>query len=207
MGLDLVVLAKGNLNPTDAIGARRADRNDTQVMEELRRIWNAGDQTITFDAFVDDAVSGEVPPIVIAYGEDFESAKPAVQAEVQYYGYRGKSIEPGHNRVAVFAEDNGHDMSWLYGELVTQAEIESTIGMLQQTLDEYLAKNTEIAPSAREYYQAWLRRDAEEPEEIVQLFQDDPEAQEHVFELFSFFGVIDWLRFWADKGFIIKGDF
>ena len=211
MGLDLVVLAKEKdgveINPTDAIGARRANRDDAQAMEALRRIWEAGDRAATFDAFVDDVVSREVPPIVILYGEDFESAMPAVRAEVQYYGFRGKAIEPAGNCVSAFAEQNGHDMSWLYGELNTQAEIESKIELLQSILDGYRGENAEITSIAEGYYQAWRQRDAAELEKLEQSFRNNPETAEHVFQLFSFIGAIDWFRFWVDKGFAIVADY
>ncbi|GAB5406967.1 MAG: hypothetical protein Aurels2KO_51980 [Aureliella sp.] len=211
MGLDLVVLAKEqhgvDINPTDVIGARRANRDDPQVMDELRRIWESGDQTATFDAFVDDVVSRDVPPIVIQYGDGFESAIPAVRAEVQYYGFRGKAIEPAGNRVSAFAERNGHDMSWLYGDLATQSDIESRIALLQRIIDEYRRENAEVTSTAEQCYQAWRRRDFAEYEKMKQSFRDDPETEQHVFEVFSFFGAIDWFRFWVDKGFTIAADY
>ena len=173
-------------------------------MDELRRIWESGDQAATFETFVDDVVSRDVP---IQYGDGFESAIPAVRAEVQYYGFRGKAIEPAGNRVSAFAERNGHDMSWLYGELGTQAEIESKINLLQRILDDYRRENAEITSMAEQYYQAWRRRDFAEHEKIEQSFPDDPQTEEHVFELFSFFGAIDWFRFWAGKGFTIAADY
>ncbi len=211
MGLDLVVLAKEHngvdINPTDVIGARRANRDDRQVMDELRRIWESGDQATAFDNFVDNVASCDVPPIVIQYGDGFASAMPAVRAEVQYYGFRGKAIEPASNRVSAFAERNGHDMSWLYGELATQTEIESTIDLLQSILEDYRRENAEITSRAEQFYRAWRRREFAEHERLEQSFRDDPGTEEHIFELFAFFGAIDWLRFWADKGFTIAADY
>lgn len=71
MGLDWIVLAKEQdgleINPTEVIGSRRANRDDPEVMKELRRIWEAGNQTTKFDQFVDELVSREIP--VLHYSE------------------------------------------------------------------------------------------------------------------------------------------
>lgn len=211
MGLDWVVLAKERdgveINPTEAIGAKRASRDDPEVMDELRRIWEAGDQSQPFDGFVEDAVSQVVPPIVVTFGSGFEAAIPAVRAEVQYYGFRGKAIEPKGNRVSAFAERNGHDLSWLYGDLESQGDIEAKIAQLVQIIDHYRRGNPDITSLAESYYHAWRQRNLAEMEKFEQAFESDPDAEDHLFELYAFFGVIDWLRFWSDKGFKIAADF
>jgi hypothetical protein len=211
VGLDWIVLAKEQdgveINPTDVIGSRRATRDDPEVLSELRRIWAAGDQANTFDQFVDELVSRDVPPVVILYGKGFEAAIPAVQAEVQFYGFRGKAIEPNRNRVSAFAERNGHDISWLYGEFATQTDIEKAINLLQRILSDYRREAVEITSLAERYYGTWRRRDSIEMQKIEQELKGDPDLEDHVLELYSFIGAIAWLQFWADKGFKIAADY
>jgi hypothetical protein len=78
MGLDWVVLEKEQngimVNPTDIIKAKRATRDDAEVLVEMLSIWKAGNQSITFEDFVEDAVSSEIPPIIIPFGEGFQNA-------------------------------------------------------------------------------------------------------------------------------------
>lgn len=88
-----------------------------------------------------------------------------------------------------------------------QADIEAKIHLLQQILPNYRRENAEITSLAERHYGAWRRRDSAEAQKIEQTFQDDPETEEHVFELYSLFGAIDWLRFWADKGYKIAADY
>jgi hypothetical protein len=211
MGLDLVIMAKQQygieINPTEVIGARRASRDDPEVMERLRTVWDAGDKASTFDEFVDELIAREFPPVVIHFGDGFEAAIPAVAAEGQYYGYRGKAIEPAGNRISAFAESNGHDLSWLYGKHGTKRVIESRINLLQRILDGYRDDNAEITTITEEYYHVWRRRDFAELEKLEQSFPDDPDSKDHIFELYSYFGAIDWFRFWADKGFAIAAEY
>ncbi|HEX2996883.1 MAG TPA: hypothetical protein VHP14_18825, partial [Anaerolineales bacterium] len=69
MGLDWVVLEKELngvwVNPTEAIQARRATRKDAEVLAEMLFIWKSGDQSLSFEDFVEEAVSSEMPPVVI----------------------------------------------------------------------------------------------------------------------------------------------
>ena len=127
MGLDWVVLEKEQngrmVNPTEVIQAKRATRDDAEVLVGMLSIWKSGDQSIAFEDFVEEAVSSEIPPIVIPFGEGFQNAIPAVQAEVQYYGYRAMVLETRLNCVSQFGERSGYDFSWIFGQLSTQDEI------------------------------------------------------------------------------------
>jgi hypothetical protein len=211
MGLDWIVLAKEQngleINPTEVIGSRRANREDPEVMEELRRIWEDGNQLTKFEQFVDELVSREIPPIVIPFASEFEAAIPAVRSEAQFYGFRGKTIEPYCNRISEYAERNGYDMSWLYGTFNTQVDIEAAISLLQQILSEYRTTNTQITSLAEKYYRAWRRHDSAEAQRMEEAFETDPEIEDHVLELYSYFGAIDWLQFWSDKGFKIVAEY
>lgn len=211
MGLDWVILAKEvnriEINPTEVIGAKRATRDDPLVVNELRLIWQDSDQAMTFDEFLTEVTSREIPPVVIPFGEGFQDAIPAVQAEVQYYGYRGKAIEPEFNCISEFAEQNGQDMSWIYGEMVAQSDIEEKINLLEGIFNRYKSIYPEIATAGEQYFLAWHQQRSVELDQIEQDLTNDIDKEKIVFEIFGFLGAIEWLRFWSDKGFKIVADF
>ncbi len=117
MGLDWVVLAReegdAEINPTEVIGAVRASRGDPDVVAALREIWAQQQSDDTFEEFLDHVVNQDPPPIVLPYGSDLSDAMPAVRAEAQYYGFRGKALEPSLSRVSAAAERDGEDFGWL----------------------------------------------------------------------------------------------
>lgn len=211
MGLDWVVLAKEvnrvEINPTEVIGAKRATRDDPLIVNEMRLIWQDGDQTMTFDEFLTDTTSRDIPPILIPFGEGFQDAIPAFQSEVQYYGYRGKAIEPGLNCVSEFAEQNGYYMSWIYGEMATQSDIEERINSLEEIFNKYKSDYPEIASVGERYFLAWRQQQSAEVDQIEQDLEHDTDKEKIIFEIFGFLGAIEWLRFWSDKGFEIVADF
>ena len=65
MGLDWVVLEKvvdgKEINPTEVIGSKRACRDDSEVVNELRGIWEGGDYGKTFDEWLDELLVQEYP--------------------------------------------------------------------------------------------------------------------------------------------------
>ena len=211
MGLDWVVLAKEvnevEINPTEVIGAKRATRDDPHIVNEWRLIWQEGDQVMTFEEFLTDATSRQIPPIVIPFGEGFHDAIPAFQAEVQYYGYRGKVIEPELNCVSEFAEQNGYDMSWIYGEMATQSDIEERINLLEKIFNKYKFSHSKIASAGERYFLSWRQQQVTEVDHIEQELEHDADKEKIIFEIFGFLGAIEWLRFWSDKGFEIVADY
>jgi len=211
MGLDWVVVAREDgevpVYPTEILGARRASRDDSEVLAELRRIWESGAQESSFDEFVEQLVSQEVPPVVIGFGEGCESAAPAVVAEGQYYGYRAKAIEPSLNRISVFAEQNGIEMDWLYDQMRSEAEIRERIELLETIFDRYRSENPEIVRDGEMFYADWRRAPGEWMDHEEKYAGGDAEVEEHLFEIYAFLGAIDWLRFWADKGFQIAAEY
>lgn len=211
MGLDWVVLGKeadgAYINPTEIIGARRASRTDPEVMAEMLRIWESGDKEISFQNFVEDLVSREVPPIVIQYGDEFEGALPAVMAEAQYYGYRAKAIEPDLNRISVFAERSGIKMDWLYGNMENESEIRERIQLLEKILDLYRSENSAVVELAEKFFADWRHARKDALDNMDKYSGGDAETEEHLFEIFGFIGAIDWLRFWSDKGFAVAADY
>ena len=212
MGLDWVVLEKEQngilVNPTEAIQPKRATRNDADVLAEMLFIWKSGDQSISFEDFVEDAVSLEIPPIVIPFGDGFQSAIPAVQAEVQYYGYRGMVLEPSINCVSRFAEQSGYDFSWIYGELTTQDEIVGKINELEQIYESFRSVNKELAAEGKKYYHCWREQNKDLQDKLDKTYFDKGASYwNDIQSIYGFLGAIDWLRFWSDKGFTITADY
>jgi hypothetical protein len=212
MGLDWVVLEKKQdgvlVNPTEAIQAKRATRNDADVLAEMLFSWKSGDQTLTFEDFVEDAVSLEIPPVVIPFGDGFQDAIPAVQAEVQYYGYRGMVLEPRLNCVSRFAEQSGYDLSWIFGQLTTHDEIESKIKELEQIYGLFQSANKELAFEGEKYYRSWREQKKDLQINLEQTHFDRGESYwNDILSVYGFLGAIDWLSFWSDKGFTIAADY
>jgi hypothetical protein len=212
MGLDWVVLEKEVngvvTNPTDIIQAKRATRNDAEVLAEMLSIWKSGDQSLSFEEFVEDAVSQEIPPVVIPFGDGVHNAIPAVQAEVQYYGYRGMVLEPRINCISQFAEQSGYDFSWIFADLNTQDEILGRIQELEQIYRDFQSVNHELALEGNNYYQAWRERNQDLQDKLEETyFKKGASYWNDILSIYGFLGVIDWLRFWSDKGFIIAADY
>ena len=211
MGLDWVVLEKEQngvlVNPTEAIQARRATRNDAEVLAEMLFIWKSGDQSLSFEDFVEEAVSSKIPPIVIEFGKDFQDAIPAVQAEVQYYGYRGMVLEPRLNCVSQFAEQSGYDFSWIFGQLTTQDEIIGKIKELEQIYESFQSANKELALEGEKYYRAWREQNKDLQDKLEQTHINNGEYWDDILSVYGFLGAIDWLRFWSDKSFTIAADY
>jgi len=211
MGLDWIVLGKEQngvwVNPTEVIQAKRATRNDAEVLAEMLFIWKSGDQSLSFEDFVENAVSLETPPIIIQFGTGFEKAIPAVQAEVQYYGYRAKVIEPRLNCVSRFAEQAGYDFSWIFGQLATQNEIVGRIRELEQIYKSFQVASEELTSEGEKYYQAWREQNKDLQDELEQRNFDNAEYWEDVLSVYGFLGAIDWLLFWSDKGFTVAADY
>ena len=130
-----------------------------------------------------------------------------MRAEAQYYGFRAKAIEPRYNRIAAFAEGRGHDFSWLFGKLEARSEIEGRIADLEKALDRYRRENLEICDFAERYYSAWREGRPKDMAALEEQMGATADLEDHVYELFSVLGAIDWLRFWSDKGFRIAAEF
>ena len=212
MGLDWVVLEKEQngvlVNPTETIQAKRATRNDAEVLAQMLSIWKSGDQSLSFEEFVEDAVSPEIPPVVIPFGNGFQDAIPAFQAEVQYYGYRGRVLESRINCISRFAEQSGYDFSWIFGELNTQDEIVGKIKELEQIYRSFLAANKELALEGEKYYRAWREQNKDLQDKLEDTYFNKGEAYwNDILSVYGFLGAIDWLRFWSDKGFTIAADY
>ena len=211
MGLDWVVLSRTEgeheINPTEVIGAVRATRHDPAVIDALRGIWESQGSDDSFDAFLDAVTTKEPPPIVIPFGPDARTAMPAVRAEVQYYGYRGKALEPELNRISAAAENEGEDLGWMWGRLSSRSEIESRISELERILAGHRTQNEVVCSVADEFFSAWQTVDEDQLREFEARFSSDTELGDHVFEVFSYLGAIAWLQFWSDKGFVIAADF
>lgn len=212
MGLDWVVLEKVQngvvVNPTETIQAKRATRDDAEVLAEMLSIWKSDNQSLSFEDFVEDAVSQEIPPIVIPYGNKFQDAIPAFQAEVQYYGYRGMVLEPRINCVSRFAEQSGYDFSWIFGELTTQDEIVGKIRELEQIYKSFQSAKDELALEGEKYYRAWRQQNQKLQDNLEQTYVNKGEPYwNDILSVYSFLGAIDWLRFWSDKGFTIAADY
>jgi len=209
MGLDWVVIAKQDgareVNPTEAIGARRVDPADEEVMAILHDVWSEGDRAQPFADFVRGLAAQEVPPIVIPFGLGFEAALPAVRAEVQYYGYRGQALLPDGNRVLRQRQDAGWSSDTLYADMPDAAAIEARRLALAQALSAYAEANVSICALARRYYASFRAQDQAAGAAIEDEFTDQDMA-DHVFEIFAVLGAIDWLAFWSDKGFRIAAD-
>jgi hypothetical protein len=211
MGLDWVVLEKEQngilINPTEVIKAKRATRDDAEVLVEMLSIWKSGDQSITFEDFVEDAVSNEIPPIIVPFGDGFQNAIPAVQAEVQYYGYRGMALEPRLNCVSRFAEQSGYDFSWIFGQLSTQDEIVGKIKELEQIYEAFQSANKNLALEGEKYYRAWREQNKDIQDKLEQAYLKNGEYWDDIISIYGFLGAIDWLRFWSNKGFTIAADY
>jgi hypothetical protein len=211
MGLDWVVLGKEQngifINPTEVIKAKRATRDDVEVLAEMLSIWKDGDQSISFEDFVQDAVSSEIPPIIILFGDGFQNAIPAVQAEVQYYGYRGMALESRLNCVSRFAEQSGYDFSWIFGQLSSQDEIVGKIKELGQIYSAFQAANKELALEGEKYYRAWREQNKDLQDKLEQTYLKNSDNWDNVISIYGFLGAIDWLQFWSDKGFTIAADY
>jgi len=212
MGLDWVVLEKEQngilVNPTEVIQAKRATRNDAEVLAEMLSIWKSGDQLLSFEEFVEDAVSQEIPLVVIPFGDDVHNAIPAFQAEVQYYGYRGMVLEPRTNCISRFAEQSGYDFSWMFGELTTQDEIVGKIKELEQIYRNFQSANPELTLEGENYYQAWREQNQDLQDKLEETDHKKGESYwKDILSVYGFLGAIDWLRFWSDKGFTIAADY
>jgi hypothetical protein len=211
MGLDWVVLEKEQngifINPTDVIKAKRATRDDAEVLAEMLSIWKSGDQSITFEDFVDDTVSNEIPPIIIPFGDGLQSAIPAVQAEVQYYGYRGMALESRLNCVSRFAEQTGYDFSWIFGQLSSQDEIVGKIKELEQIYEAFKSANKELALEGEKYYRSWREQNKDLQEKLEGIYLKKDKYWNDIISIYGFLGAIDWLWFWSDKGFTIAADY
>jgi hypothetical protein len=211
MGLDWVVLEKEQngilINPTEVIKAKRATRDDSEVLVGMLSIWKSGDQSITFEDFVEDAVSNEIPPIIVPFGDGFQNAIPAVQAEVQYYGYRGMALEPRLNCVSRFAEQSGYDFSWIFGQLSTQDEIVGKIKELEQIYEAFQSANKNLALEGEKYYRAWREQNKDIQDKLEQAYLKNGEYWDDIISIYGFLGAIDWLRFWSNKGFTIAADY
>ena len=131
MGLDWVVIAKEEngreINPTDILGVRRASKTDPEVVERLRELYSDRGERLSFDDWLDSLVTADPPPIVIPFGEDCRDAIPGVQAEVQYYGFRAKALEPEINRVSAFAVEDGRSLDWLWNDHDTTEQIDASV--------------------------------------------------------------------------------
>ena len=279
MGLDWVVLAYEEdgryVDPTETIGAKRACRDDPEVVAELRRCWERGAPTPaqskllekrdaqqrahaerrrrpghklasffglvrepqfepvpqaheSFEAYLDEVLASEVPPIVINFGKGCEDAVPVWQAYAQYYGFRAKALD-SNNLITEFGEARGVESSWMWGDMEDQSEIEAAIARLEQLIEALKAAKPDEFKAAEER----LRRvrDAKDPEERERLdlemgvFPEDFLGQYTAEEmsavqrraresggqlardLEAYYGAIKWLRFWSDKGFKIAADF
>lgn len=211
MGLDWVLLEKEEdgvwVYPTETIQAKRATRNDAEVLAEMLFIWKSGDQSLSFEDFVENAVTLETPPIVIQFGEGYEDAIPAVQAEVQYYGYRAKVIEPRLNCVSRFAEQAGYDLSWIFGQLTCRAEILDKINELERIYESFQSTNKELTHEGEKYYRAWREQNKDLQDELEQRYFNNDTYWDDILSVYGFLGAIDWLRFWSDKGFTIAADY
>jgi hypothetical protein len=211
MGLDWVVLEKEQngilINPTEVIKAKRATRDDAEVLVEMLSIWKSGDRSITFEHFVEDAVSNEIPPIIIPFGAGFQNAIPAIQAEVQYYGYRGMALEPRLNCVSRFADQSGYDFSWIFGQLSTQDEIVSKIKELEQIYEAFQSANKKLALEGEKYYRSWREQNKDLQDKLEQTYLKNDKYWDDIISIYGFLGAIDWLRFWSDKGFTIAADY
>jgi hypothetical protein len=211
MGLDWVVLEKKQngflVNPTEIIQAKRAIHDDAEVLAEMLSIWESGDQSITFEDFVEDAVSNEIPSIVIPFGDGFQDAIPAVEAEVQYYGYRGMVLEPRLNCVSRFAEQLDYDFSWIFGQLTTQDEIVGKINELEQIYEAFQSTNRELALEGEKYYYAWREQNKGLQDELERTYLNNGKYWDDILSIYGFLGAIDWLQFWSDKGFTIAADY
>jgi hypothetical protein len=212
MGLDWVVLEKEQngfvVNPTEVIQAKRATREDAEVLAEMLSIWKSGDQSLSFEEFVEDTVSQEIPPVVIPFGDGFQDAIPAFQAEVQYYGYRGMVLESRINCISRFAEQSGYDFSWIFGELTNQNEIVGKIKELEQIYKSFQPANRDLILEGEKYYKAWRERNQDLQDKLEEAYLSKGESYwNDILSVYSFLGAIDWLRFWSDKGFIIAADY
>jgi hypothetical protein len=211
MGLDWVVLEKEQngilINPTEVIKAKRATRDDAEVLVEMLSIWKSGDQSITFEDFVEHAVSNEIPPIIIPFGAGFQNAIPAVQAEVQYYGYRGMVLESSLNCISRFAEQSGYDFSWIFGRLSTQDEIVSKINELQRIYEAFQLANKKLALEGEKYYRSWYEQNKDLQDKMEETYFKNGKYWDDIISIYGFLGAIDWLRFWSDKGFTIAADY
>jgi hypothetical protein len=226
------------VNPTEVLGVKRLERNTQdpeilsvvqesyeQHLEQLRRkpldrpSWLGrilgrkaeAPRLPTLDEFVESILErSEIPPVVVPFGPDARGAVPEVVAEVQFYGYRGKALEPDCNGISRVAEQQGHDLSWLYGDFETREEIEEKIGLLKAMLAEFERAHPESLESARD--ELARLRDPSTPEEEklrleIQSTEGNAESACTSMDLAAVEGAIRWLEFWADKGFKIAADF
>ena len=211
MGLDWVVIAKQKdgkeINPTDILGARRASRSDIEVVEKLRMIHASRGEQTHFEDWLSSLLAQDPPPIVIPFGALCRDAVPGVQAEVQYYGFRGKALEPEINRLSVFSITNGNSIDWIWKGFETEEEIRNSIQRLSSTLEAYSILHPHPYEIAKRRFDSWHSEDVEGVAKIDQEIVSDFDMQDHVFEIFAYFAAILWLSFWQDKGFKITADF
>jgi hypothetical protein len=211
MGLDWVVIAKEKdgkeINPTDILGAKRASRFDSEVVGKLRDIHTSRGERSDFDDWLSSLIAQDPAPIVIPFGPEYRDAVPGVQAEVQYYGFRGKALETEINRLSEFAVAKGNSMDWIWQDLDTEDKIKSSIQKLTSTLEAYSALHPRPYNIAKQRFDSWRSEDLEGVNKADQEIASDADMQDHVFEIFTYLAAILWLSFWQDKGFKIAADF
>jgi len=211
MGLDWVVIAKvkggKEINPTDILGVKRASRSDSEVMEILRDIHTSREEQTDFDDWLDSLIAQDPPPIIIPFGPESRNAIPGIEAEAQYYGFRGKALEPKFNRLSTFAVSKGRSMEWIWEDQETEKEINASIRRLTSTLEEYSHLHPQPYKIAKQRFESWYSDDTEEVSTIDEKIASDPELQEQVIDIFAYLAAISWLTFWQDKGFVIVADF
>jgi hypothetical protein len=211
MGLDWVVIAKEEnereINPTDILGVRRASKTDPEVVERLRELYADRGEHLSFDDWLDSLVANDPPPIVISFGEDCRDAIPGVQAEVQYYGFRGKALEPDINRVSAFAVEDGRSLDWLWNDHDTTEQIDASVKWISDVLDAYNPSNQKAFDLAKRRFDAWRRQDTVAISKIDDETASDPDLEDHVFAIFAYLSARLWLSFWAGKGFRIAADY
>ena len=211
MGLDWVVIAKTvngkEINPTEVFGAKRASKSDPEVVQKLREIHSARGERSPFDEWLHSLIEKEPPPIVISFGTDCRDAIPGVQAEVQYYGFRGKALEPEINKVSAFAVAEGRSMDWLWKDHDTADQIRDSIRWLSDILQTYSASHRRAYELAKRRFDSWRCEDIAEVAAIDGETSADANMEDEVFAIFAYLSAVLWLTFWQDKGFKIAADF